>query len=128
MIHPDFAEDLYGYIGGIIRSRKGALLKIGGTPDHVHLLARFHPSVSVSEMLQFIKGKSSKWVNENKSAHQFCWQRGYSAFSVSQSVVDKVVEYIANQEAHHKKMSFQTELLALLKKHKIEFDERYLWD
>ena len=128
MIRPNFAEELYSYVGGIVRNEKGTLLAIGGMPDHIHMLARFHPSMSVSDMLRIIKAKSSKWVNENYSRHQFSWQRGYSAFTVSQSKIKKVSEHIENQQAHHSKVSFQTELLALLRKHRIEYDERYLWD
>jgi REP element-mobilizing transposase RayT len=123
------STELYPYIGGIIREEKGKLLKIGGTLNHVHILARFPASVSVSEMMRSIKGSSSKWTNENsKSTQRFAWQRGYGAFSVSESAVENVKSYIGNQEEHHKKVTFEDEFLLLLQKHKISYDEKYIWD
>ena len=115
MILPDIATDLYSYVGGVIRGEKGRLLKMGGTEDHVHVLASFHPAVSVSDMLRRMKGNTSKWLNENRRLpFRFSWQRGYGAFTVSESMVDVVSNYIENQESHHKKMSFQEEFLTLL--------------
>ena len=108
LITPALFIELCSYIGGIIREEKGKLLKIGGTLNHVHLLARFSASVSVSEMMWRVKGSSSKWVNESsKSASHFTWQRGYGAFSVSESFVENVVNYIENQEEHHRKTTFE---------------------
>jgi putative transposase len=129
MILPDIRTDLYSYVGGVIRGEKGRLLKMGGTEDHVHILASFHPAVSVSDMLRRMKGNTSKWLNENKRLPvRFSWQRGYGAFSVSESMVDVVSKYIENQQSHHKKMSFQEEFLTLLRKHNVQYDERYIWD
>jgi len=129
LLTPELRAELYPYIGGVIRGEKGTLIKIGGTQDHVHLLAVFHPSISVSDMLRRIKANSSKWVNDQqKMRMHFSWQRGYGAFSVSESAVNGVSGYIDGQEAHHKKMSFQDEFLLLLKKHNIPYDERYIWD
>ncbi len=129
LITPNLSDELYPYIGGIIRGEKGRMLKIGGTNNHIHILARFSPAISVSEMLRHIKGNSSKWINKEKKSHaRFEWQRGYAAFSVSESACETVSQYIENQEKHHKKMSFQEEFLLLLKKHNVEYDERYLWD
>lgn len=128
-IHPTFQDDLYAYIGGIVRGEGGTLLEIGGMPDHVHLLIKLKPSIAPSSILQIIKGKSSKWLNAEKIDQQdFYWQEGFAAFSVSESQVENVRHYIQNQEEHHRKLSFQDELRALLSKHGIEFDERYLWD
>jgi REP element-mobilizing transposase RayT len=128
-IIPAFSVELYPYIGGIIREAKGKLLKIGGTLNHVHILARFSASVSVSEMMRNIKGASSKWANESsRSTQHFAWQRGYGAFSVSESSVDNVMSYIRNREEHHKKTTFEEEFLLLLQKHKIPYDEKYIWD
>ena len=129
LIIPALSVELYPYIGGIIREEKGKLLKIGGTLNHVHILARFSASVSVSEMLRRIKGSSSKWVNEssNGTSH-FAWQRGYGAFSVSESSVENVISYIENQEEHHRKITFEGEFLLLLQKHGIPYDEKYIWD
>jgi len=129
LIGPDLRNDLYNYIGGIIRGEKGALLTIGGTADHVHILARLHPTISISDMLRRIKAGSSKMVNDNKNPDGgFFWQGGYGAFSVSESSATSVAEYIGNQEEHHKKMTFKEEFILFLKRHKIEYDERYIWD
>ncbi len=129
LIIPVLSVKLYPYIGGIIREEKGKLLKIGGTLNHVHILARFSASVSVSEMLRRIKGSSSKWVNEiSRGTQHFSWQRGYGAFSVSESSVENVAGYIENQEEHHKKITFEEEFLLLLHKHNISYDEKYIWD
>ncbi len=129
LIVPALSDELYSYIGGIIREEKGKLLKIGGTLNHVHILARFPASVTVSEMMRRIKGSSSKWVNESsKSTSHFTWQRGYGAFSVSESSIENVISYIGNQEEHHKKTTFEEEFILLLQKHKISYDEKYIWD
>ncbi len=129
LIIPALSVELYPYIGGIIREEKGKLLKIGGIVNHVHILARFSASVSVSEMMRSIKGASSKWVNENsKSTSHFTWQRGYGAFSVSESSVENMISYIGNQEEHHKKSTFEEEFIQLLQKHEIPYDEKYIWD
>jgi len=128
-IIPTLSVELYPYIGGIIREDKGKLLKIGGILNHVHILARFSASISVSEMMRRIKGSSSKWVNESsRSTQHFSWQRGYGAFSVSESAVENVISYIGNQNEHHKKITFEEEFLLLLQKHKISYDEKYIWD
>jgi REP element-mobilizing transposase RayT len=122
-------DELYGYIGGIIRGEKGHLIEIGGTVDHIHILAGFHPTIAVSEMLQHIKGNSSKWVNREKTPNvKFEWQAGYGAFTVSMSQVPTVRKYIQIQEEHHKKMSFEEEFLAVLKRHNIEYDLRYVFE
>ncbi len=129
MITPELAKELYPYIGGIIRGEKGKLLKIGGTSDHVHLLAVFHPSKSVSEMVKRIKGNSSRWINESRLIpHKFEWQRGYGAFSVSESACYAVAKYIGNQDEHHKKMTFQDEYMILLKKNRIQYDGKQILD
>jgi putative transposase len=121
-------EDLHSYMGGIVRGEGGKLLEINGTSDHVHLLAKFKPTKSVSEMLNRIKAKSSKWVNEEKQKiRKFGWQDGYAAFSVSESQAESVRRYIRDQERHHRRKSFQDEFRALLDKHGITYEERYLW-
>jgi putative transposase len=126
-IHEGLRERLYEYMGGIIRGERGTLLEIGGVPDHVHLLAKLKSDISIAEMVRLIKSNSSKWVNESiDPTGRFEWQTGYGAFSVSESQAKKVQKYIANQESHHAKVSFRDELITLLKKHGIEYDERYL--
>ncbi len=128
LIADDFKEELYRYIEGIIRAEGGVQMEIGGVEDHVHILAKFKPSTSVSDMLRLIKANSSKWANEGKSKQRFAWQEGYSAFSVSESQVEAVRRYIVNQEEHHRGRSFQEELVALLERHSVEYDLRYLLD
>ena len=125
----DWQDDLCGYIGGIIRDQKGTLLKIGGVEDHVHLLAKLSPTIAISDVLRTIKSNSSKWINERSGVSgKFEWQSGYAAFSVSESEMPAVVDYIANQAEHHRKTTFEEEFLAILKKHNIEFDMRYVFE
>ncbi len=129
LIQEDVKAPLYEYIGGIIRGERGVLLEIGGMPDHIHILARFRTDIAVSMMVQRIKGNSSKWRNDHRGpAEHFDWQTGYAAFTVSESQSKTVQNYIRNQEEHHKKVSFKEELIALLRKNKIPFDEKYLLD
>ena len=104
-------------------------IEVGGVEDHVHALLSLPATMAISKAAQLIKGGSSKWVHETFPEYRlFNWQEKYGAFGVSVSQVDNVVDYIRNQPAHHRKMTFQEEFLELLKKHRIEFDERYLWD
>jgi putative transposase len=129
LIVESLQQNLYSYIGGIVRGESGTLLEIGGMPDHVHLLVKLNPTKSVSEMLNRIKAKSSKWVNEeNTRSRSFGWKDGYGAFSVSESQVESIRRYIQDQEKHHRRQSFQDEFRALLEKHGIEFEERYFLD
>ncbi|MFG0265437.1 MAG: IS200/IS605 family transposase [Rhodopirellula sp. JB055] len=128
-IRTEWQDDLYGYIGGIVRDQKGTLLKIGGVEDHVHLLAKLSPTIAVSDVLRKIKSNSSKWINERSDVtRKFEWQSGYAAFSVSESQMPAVAEYIANQAEHHRQKTFEEEFLAILRKHNIEFDMRYVFE
>jgi REP element-mobilizing transposase RayT len=122
-------EQLYCYVGGIIRGEKGHLVEIGGIEDHIHLLAGFKPTIAVSEMLQRIKGNSSKWINdEHKTPKRFEWQPGYGAFTVSQSQIPTVRRYIQRQREHHKSVTFQDEFLAMLQRHNIKYDPQYVFE
>ncbi|MCK5784032.1 MAG: IS200/IS605 family transposase [Desulfobacterales bacterium] len=115
------------YIGGILRNQKGCLLTANGMPDHLHLAASLHPQTCLSDCLREIKASSSKWIHETyPDLELFSWQDGYSAFSVSYSGVDKVIAYIRNQQEHHRKITFEEELISLLKKHKIDYDLKYV--
>jgi putative transposase len=128
LIVPELRDRLWPFLGGIARQNKMKAIEIGGVEDHVHILLSLPSTMAVSKALQLIKGGSSKWVHETFSEHRlFAWQEEYGAFSVSVSQLDKTIEYITGQEAHHRNMTFQEEFLALLKKHRIEYDERYLW-
>ena len=120
---------LYEYVGGIIRNHKGMLHKIGGTDDHVHLLVRWRTDKDVAALVRTIKSNASKWVHDTfPGQREFWWQGGYGAFSVSHSQMGRVHAYIERQEAHHERLSFKEEFVALLKAHDIEYDERYIWD
>lgn len=128
--HTPFLDDsemirLFEYMGGITKNMKATLLLAGGTTDHVHIAVRLHPEISIIEYVRTIKSNSSKWVHDT-IAKDFAWQEGYSAFSVSQSIIGKVIEYIRGQKEHHKKMTFKEELKSFLEKHKIEYNEKYL--
>jgi REP element-mobilizing transposase RayT len=114
---------LYPFLGGIVRDLRCTLRAVNGMPDHVHLLIRYRPDLSHSELLQQIKGRSSKWVNENfPEFGHFSWQEGYGGFTVSKSAVPAVETYIAGQKEHHLRQDFETELLELLWLHGVEFD------
>lgn len=107
-IHDGFRDELYSYLGGIIRGEKGKAITIGGTQNHVHILVKLPQGVILSNILQHIKGNSSKWLNEKGFAtSHFHWQSGYGAFTVSESMVKVVSRYIENQETHHQKMTFE---------------------
>ena len=128
IIHPSFKEELYQYISGIIKVNNHKLLAINGMPDHIHIFIGMRPTQSISDLLQDIKGSSSKWINEKKFLKlKFEWQEGYGAFSYSKSHVNDVIRYIQNQENHHKKESFREEYLKFLKVFEIEYDERYIF-
>ena len=102
---------------------------INGAEDHVHILCNFSRTITVAHLIESIKTAPSKWIKAQGSAYEdFFWQSGYGAFSVSESNVQKLREYIAGQEEHHRHMSFQEELRALCRKHGIEIDERHVWD
>jgi REP element-mobilizing transposase RayT len=121
-------ERLIPYIGGIIRELGGKTIAINGTADHVHILASLSPGKSISETLQIIKGNSSRWIHDTfPQNNTFSWQVGYGAFSVSESQREDVCKYIAGQQEHHRKITFEEEFLAFLKRHNIEYDPKYLW-
>ncbi len=129
LITPQLRERLWPFLGGIARQNKMKAVEIGGVEDHVHILLSLPATMPLSKALQLIKGGSSKWIHENFPEHRlFAWQEKYGAFSVSVSQVETIVQYIKRQEQHHWKMTFQEEFVALLRKHQIDYDERYLWD
>jgi putative transposase len=126
-IAPEMKAPLYAYIGGIIRELNAKPLKINGTGDHVHLLIGLPAPLSLAELVRVLKTNSSRWAHEKWPDHpRFGWQQGYGAFSVSRSSIEDVEAYIDRQEEHHRKLTFQDEFVALLKKHGIPYDERYL--
>ena len=127
LIHHPFQEQLYPYLGGILRSEGGMLLEVGGTADHVHLVAKLKADTSVAALVKVVKTGSSGWAKKEGQQREFSWQRGYGAFTVSESQLDHVREYVRRQEEHHRKRSFQEELLELLDRHGVAYDPRYLW-
>jgi putative transposase len=129
LIAPDIAPRLYEYIAGIARGNGCRLTTAGGIPDHVHLLVSLGREISIAELVKVLKAGSSRWVHDTfGDLSGFAWQIGYGAFSVSPSQLDNVIAYIENQEARHAKMTFQDEFRELLRRHGLEWDERYVWD
>ncbi|HKP72275.1 MAG TPA: IS200/IS605 family transposase [Pyrinomonadaceae bacterium] len=126
LITADLKPQLHAYMGGIVRELRGKALIVNGTADHVHLLVSISPSLSLADVMRVLKTNSSRWAHEAKRA-RFGWQSGYGAFSVSQSNVQGVLEYIAHQEEHHRKLTFQEEYVMFLQKHGISYDETNLW-
>jgi len=126
---PQLQERLWPYLGGIARKNGIKALEIGGVEDHVHLLLSLPATMGVAKAMQLLKGGSSKWVHDNlPRLMAFAWQDGYGAFSIGKSQVEDTVDYIRSQTTHHRRVTFQEEFLAFLKKHEIEYDERYIWD
>ena len=126
LIRPELRADLHAYLGGIIRQSHGTALTVNGTADHVHLLIRVRPSQSAAEITRVLKANSSRWLG-NRGEQQFAWQAGYGVFSVSESNVGAITNYISEQEKHHAKRSFQEEFVAFLKRNNVAHDERYIW-
>src|SRR5262249_41685886 len=122
-------EGLFAYQAGIYQQWQSPALVIGGVDDHVHALFTLSRNYALKKIVEEVKKGSSKWMKSDGPRNpNFHWQAGYAAFSVSQSSVAEVKQYIENQEEHHRKMTFQDELRALLQRHGMEFDERYVWD
>ena len=120
---------LFEYVGGICKGLECNPVKVGGHMDHIHVLCLLSRKIPQMKLLEEIKKQSSKWVKTKDTVYSnFYWQDGYGIFSVNPSEIDTVVNYITNQEAHHQKLSFQDEFRAFLKKYKVDYDERYVWD
>jgi REP-associated tyrosine transposase len=126
LITPDYEVRLYDYIGGTIRELGGISLALNGTEDHLHLLAKLRPDRALSDVLRKLKANASGWMHRMfPRLEDFKWQRGYGAFTVSQSNVGEVSAYIARQKQHHQQISFRDEFVRFLIANEIEFDERY---
>ncbi len=123
----DHAQDLYAYIGGILREKQCHPYAINGVKDHIHLLFSLHPTIALSGLVKDIKLATSKWMKENEVAPLFKnWSSGYGAFTCSIRDLDSLIQYIRKQEIHHKKESFLDEYKRLLSEHQIQFDEQFL--
>lgn len=125
LIPTEHQPKTWAYLSGICKNLGLHVHAIGGMSDHVHLLVRLPATMPLAKAVNALKSNSSKWANEEKL--NFTWQEGYAAFSVSASLVSAVTRYIRAQEAHHKKMSFETEFMALLKKHGVKFDPAHVF-
>jgi REP element-mobilizing transposase RayT len=125
MIPAEMRERLWSYTAGICKRQKVFVHAVGGMEDHIHLLLQFPATIAISEAVNKIKVNSSGWMSDEIG--NFAWQQGYGAFSVSKSNIPVVVRYIQNQERHHRRMTFEDEFIALLEKHGIEYDRRYIF-
>ena len=127
IIRPECEPGLYDYVGGIVRGLGGVSLALNGTEDHLHLLAKLRPDKSLSDVLRELKANASGWMHDVfPELKNFTWQRGYGAFTVSQSHVRSVCSYIERQKEHHRRISFRDEFLVFLRRNEIEFDERFV--
>ena len=128
LIGADVEEELYAYIGGIIKANNSIPIKINGIEDHIHILATMSKNIALSKFVEEIKRNSSRWIKtKGEKYHSFSWQGGYAGYSVSQSIVERVKKYIENQKEHHKKVSFKEEYIQFLNEYNVDYDEDYLW-
>jgi|SRR5690554_6113404 len=129
LIDDNIKTTLFEYLGGICRGLECNPVQVGGYRNHVHILCLLSRKITQMKLLEELKKRSSKWVKTKGAPYlNFYWQDGYGIFSVNPSEIDKVIDYIKNQEEHHQKRDFQDEFRAFLKKYKVEYDERYVWD
>ena len=128
LIKPEWQEELFKYITGIVQNNGHKMIAINGMPDHLHLFVGMKPHQSLSDLMQDVKGDSSKWIHEKGFVKgRFEWQAGFGGFSYSISQIDTVAKYIHNQQKHHKTKTFIEEYLGFLEKFQVPFDERYIF-
>lgn len=129
LIMESWKDDLHKYIAGIIKGKNQKPIIVNGMPDHIHAFIGLKPPMRISDIVRDIKNNASNFINDKRLVpDHFSWQEGYGAFSYSHSHINKVFQYILNQEQHHIKKTFRQEYIGLLKKFEIEYDERYLFD
>jgi len=129
VIDKKWKPTLLGVIGNLINETGCKTIIVNGVEDHIHCFLGLKPVVSISELMKTVKAKSSKYINDHElTEKRFEWQEGYGVFSYSQSHIDNVYKYIANQEEHHKKQNFKEEYLGFLHKYKVSYDERYIFE
>jgi putative transposase len=122
-------ENLYKYITGIIQNKKHKLIAINGIPNHIHILIGLNPAEALSALVKEIKRCSTNFINEQKWLKgKFSWQNGYGGFSYSRSHLDRIINYIKNQEKHHKRKTFREEYIEMLKKFEVEYDEKFIFE
>lgn len=127
-IKRDHLTELWTYLASIARSEGSFVVKVGGEPDHVHMLCTLPKQLSMPDFAEVVKRGSSRWIKGKGLEYQhFTWQRGYAAFSVSQSKLEDVTRYIDNQFEHHKRHTFREEYLQWLQKYEIDYDSRYVF-
>jgi putative transposase len=120
---------MHAYLATVCRDLGAKLVRVGGVADHVHIVTTLPRTVSQAQLIEEIKKTSSKWIKALEARYRgFFWQRGYGAFSVSPSQLDAVVQYVKAQQEHHRTQTFQEEYRELLRRHGVDFDERYVWD
>jgi putative transposase len=128
LIQPEFKEELYKYVTGIVRNNKQKLIAINGMSDHVHILIGLKPAMALADLVRDIKADSSDFINRKKWVRgRFSWQEGYGAFSYGHSQLDTIIRYIQNQEQHHRRRTFKDEYLTWLKKFEVPFEEKYIF-
>ena len=128
LIRPQFKEELYKYITGIVRNQGQKLIAINGVEDHLHMLIGLRPAMALADLIREVKADSSNFVNDNKWVRgRFSWQEGYGAFSYGHSQLNAIIRYIQNQEEHHRRQSFRNEYLSLLRKFDIAFEDKYIF-
>jgi putative transposase len=129
LIRADVEPDLHAFLGGIARDCRCPALAVGGTADHIHILTSLSRTISLAQLAEDLKSRSSKWIKTKGGVFEvFHWQAGYGAFSLGKSQEEAVRAYIANQKEHHRRVTFQDEFRAFLKKYAVPYDERYIWD
>jgi REP element-mobilizing transposase RayT len=129
VITPEIKPRLHAYLGGILAKVDAAGLCVNGVEDHVHVYASLPSTITIADAVSVLKSNSTRWVHETfPDTEAFAWQHGYGAFSVSLSEDERVRAYILGQEAHHRQRSFQDEYRAFLRRHNMEWDERYVWE
>ena len=124
---PDLRPRLHEYLGGIVRAEGGVAYAVGGTGDHVHVFAGLRATHCLADVMQRVKGVSSKWVHDELRLAGFAWQEGYGGFTVSASSLERVRSYVLHQEEHHRVKTYQEEYVEMLKRGLVEYDEKYLW-
>ena len=129
LINPEWAARLYAFWGSIALTNKARLIAANSEPDHAHLYVSMPSTITIAEMVNAFKANSSRWIHQNfPNRRWFSWQEGYGAFSVGRSEEEAVIEYIRNQQEHHRKKDFREEFLELLNRYGIDYDPRYVFD
>ena len=129
IITANFRDELHRYMAGILNHDGSYSLAVNGSKDHVHAFFELKPSLAVADQMRMLKATSSKWINDHRFVRgKFAWQEGYGAFSYSRSQRDSVINYIINQEEHHKNVTFKEEYLRILTQFEIPFDNRYIFE